>query len=289
MQIPSVDTILRDALIEDIGYGDITTSSIVPPEHKSKAILIAKEDFILAGIPFAERVFKLVDPALWYSARVDRGIRFKADKKDGDRVKKGTVIATVSGNTRSLLMAERVALNLVQRLSGIATLTHRFVDCVKGFPVKIIDTRKTTPNLRFFERYAVRIGGGYNHRFGLFDGVLIKDNHIVVAGGIEKAVKLAKMKAPHMMKIEVEVRNSMELKQALSAGADIVMLDNMTLKEIKNAVRIIRQKRLQTTIEVSGNINMENVREIAKAGVDLISIGALTHSAPAVDISMEIF
>ncbi len=289
MQIPSVDTILRDALIEDIGYGDITTSSIVPPEHKSKAILIAKEDFILAGIPFAERVFKLVDPALWYSARVDRGIRFKADKKDGDRVKKGTIIATVSGNTRSLLMAERVALNLLQRLSGIATLTHRFVDCVKGFPVKIIDTRKTTPNLRFFERYAVRIGGGYNHRFGLFDGVLIKDNHIVVAGGIEKAVKLAKMKAPHMMKIEVEVRNSMELKQALSAGADIVMLDNMTLKEIKNAVRIIRQKRLQTTIEVSGNINIENVREIAKAGVDLISIGALTHSAPAVDISMEIF
>lgn len=289
MQIPSVDTILRNALIEDIGHGDITISSIVPPEHKSKAILIAKEDFILAGIPFAERVFKLVDPALWYSARVDRGIRFKADKKDGDRVKKGTVIATVSGNTRSLLMAERVALNLLQRLSGIATLTHRFVDCVKGFSVKIVDTRKTTPNLRFFERYAVRIGGGYNHRFGLFDGILIKDNHIVAAGGIEKAVKLAKMKAPHMMKIEVEVRNSMELKQALSAGADIVMLDNMTLKEIKNAVRIIRQKRLQTTIEVSGNINMENVREIAKAGVDLISIGALTHSAPAVDISMEIF
>jgi len=279
MQIPSVDTILRDALIEDIGHGDITTSSIVPPKHKSKAILIAKEDFILAGIPFAERVFKLVD----------RGIRFKADKKDGDRVKKGTVIATVSGNTRSLLMAERVALNLVQRLSGIATLTHRFVDCVNGFSVRIVDTRKTTPNLRFFERYAVRIGGGYNHRFGLFDGVLIKDNHIVAAGGIERAVRLARMNAPHMMKIEVEVRNSTELEEALSAGADIVMLDNMTLKEIKNAVRGIRQKRLQTTIEVSGNINMENVREIAKAGVDLISIGALTHSAPAVDISMEIF
>lgn len=274
----SIDKALINALLEDIGHGDVTTSSIIPPEHKSKAVLIAREDFVLAGIPFAEKVFKLVN----------RGIRFKAKKKDSDSVKKGTVIATVSGDTAALLMAERVALNLLQRLSGIATITRRFVDCVKGSPVKIVDTRKTTPNFRLFEKYAVRIGGGYNHRFGLFDGVLIKDNHIKAVGGIEKAIRLAKMKVHHMMKIEVEVRNIMEVKQALSAGVDIIMLDNMPLKEIKNAVRVIRQKRPYTIIEVSGNIKMENVSEIAKTGIDLISIGALTHSAPAVDISMEI-
>jgi len=278
MQIPSVNTILINALIEDIGHGDITTSLIVPSGHKSKAILIAREDLILAGIPFAEMVFKLLN----------RWIMFEANKKDGESVKKGTVIAKAGGDTRSLLMAERVALNILQRLSGITTLTRRFVECIKGLPVKIVDTRKTTPNFRFFEKYAVRLGGGYNHRFGLFDGILIKDNHIAAVGSVKKAVRLARSNAHHMLKIEVEVKGISEVKQALAAGADVIMLDNMPQEDIKKAVKIIHQERPQTIIEVSGNINIENVREIAKTGVDLISIGALTHSAPAVNISMEI-
>ncbi|MBI5050181.1 MAG: carboxylating nicotinate-nucleotide diphosphorylase [Nitrospirae bacterium] len=277
--MPFIDKILADALSEDIGHGDITTSLIIPPERKARAVLIAKEDLILAGIPFAEKIFK----------SVNKDIKFKADKKDGGSVKKGTIIAELSGNARSLLTAERVALNLLQRLSGIATLTHSFVKCVDGFPVKIVDTRKTTPGLRFFEKYAVMAGGGYNHRFGLFDGVLIKDNHIALTGGVKKAVRLARSKAHHMLKVEAEVKNMREVKEALSSGADIIMLDNMPVKEIKNAVKIIRLHQPKTVVEASGNINLENVRQIAAAGVDLISVGALTHSAPAVDISMKIF
>lgn len=274
----SVDTILKNALLEDIGCGDITTSSVISPEHKSTAVLIAKEDFILAGIPFAEKIFKLINPQ----------IRFKTNKKDSNRVKKGEVIATIRGNTRSLLMAERVALNLLQRLSGIATLTNRFIKCVNGLPVKIVDTRKTTLGLRFFEKYAVRVGGGHNHRFGLFDGILIKDNHIAAGGGIKNTVRLARQKAHPLLKIEVEAKNIREVREALSAGADAIMLDNMSLKEIKRAVKIIRQKRPEIIIEVSGNVNREDVRRIAETGVDLISIGALTYSTPAVDISMKI-
>ncbi|MBI4654105.1 MAG: carboxylating nicotinate-nucleotide diphosphorylase [Nitrospirae bacterium] len=279
MKYLSIDAVLLNALMEDIGHGDVTTSAVIPADHKSIADIIAKEDFTLAGIPFTERIFNLVN----------KDIKFKANKKDGDSVKKGTVIARVSGNTRSLLMAERVALNLLQRLSGIATFTRRFVECVRGFSVKIIDTRKTTPGMRFFEKYAVRIGGGYNHRFGLFDGILIKDNHLAVTGGVREAIKLAKLNINHMLKIEVEAKNIREVKEALSAGADVIMLDNMPLAEIKNAVKIIRLKRPEIIIEVSGNINIGNVREVAKTGVDLISIGAITHSAPAPDISMKIF
>lgn len=278
MEYFSIDAILKNALLEDIGHGDITTSSIISPEHKSTAVLIAKEDFILAGIPFAEKIFKLINPE----------IRFKTNKKDSDRVKKGAVIATIRGNTRSLLMTERVALNLLQRLSGIATLTNRFIKCVNGLPVKIVDTRKTTPGLRFFEKYAVRVGGGHNHRFGLFDGILIKDNHIVAGGGIKNTVRSARQKAHPLLKVEVEAKNIRGVREVLSAGADAIMLDNMSLKEIKRAVKIIRQKRPETIIEASGNVNRENVRKIAETGVDLISIGALTHSAPAVDISMKI-
>lgn len=278
MEYFSIDAILKNALLEDIGRGDITTSSIISPEHKSTAVLIAKEDFILAGIPFAEKIFKLINPE----------IRFKTNKKDSDRVKKGAVIATIRGNTRSLLMTERVALNLLQRLSGIATLTNRFIKCVNGLPVKIVDTRKTTPGLRFFEKYAVRVGGGHNHRFGLFDGILIKDNHIVAGGGIKNTVRSARQKAHPLLKVEVEAKNIRGVREVLSAGADAIMLDNMSLKEIKRAVKIIRQKRPETIIEASGNVNRENVRKIAETGVDLISIGALTHSAPAVDISMKI-
>ncbi len=274
----SFDSVLIKALSEDIGHCDVTTSAVIPTGHKSKAALIAKEDFILAGISFAGRVFSLADA----------GIKFKAYKKDGSRVKKGTVIARVSGSTAGLLKAERTALNLLQRLSGIATLTHKFVECVKGLRVKITDTRKTAPNLRFFEKYAVRAGGGYNHRFGLFDGVLIKDNHIAAAGGIAKAVRLARSKTHHIMKIEVEAKNIKEVKQALSAGADIIMLDNMPVKEMKNAVKVIRLQNPRILIEASGSVTLQNVRQIAETGVDMISAGAITHSAPAVDISMKV-
>jgi nicotinate-nucleotide pyrophosphorylase (carboxylating) len=281
-----IESILKQALLEDIGEGDITTCAVIPENHKSKAVLIAGETFLLAGIPFAERIFQLVCPVR--KGIISHGVKFIANKKDGDTVKKGTIIARISGNTRGLLTGERTALNFLQRLSGIATLTRRFVECVDGLPVKIVDTRKTTPGIRIFEKYAVRVGGGGHHRFGLFDGVLIKDNHISVAGSIEKAVKKVRENAQHMLKVEVEVKNIKEVKSALSAGAEIIMLDNMSLKDIKKSVRIIREQNPHVLIEASGNIRMENVRAVAETGVDLISVGALTHSAVAVDISMDI-
>lgn len=273
-----VDNILLNALHEDIGNGDVTTSALVPEKHVSSAIIIAKGDFILAGLPFAERIFKITD----------RNIKFRAVNKDGSRIKAKTVIAKISGSTGNLLMAERTALNLLQRLSGIATLTDKYVQSVKDLKVKIADTRKTAPGLRFFDKYAVRTGGGCNHRFGLFDGVLIKDNHIAAIGGVGKAVKLARAKVQHLFNIEVEVKNIAEVKEALSARADVIMLDNMNVDMMKRAVSIIRRKAPGVLIEASGNVNFENVRSIAATGVDLISIGALTHSAPAADISMKI-
>ena len=276
--LSKTDSILINALLEDIGEGDVTTNTIIPENHRAKAVLIAREDFVLAGLPFTERIFQLLNSEL----------KFKAHKKDGDIVKKGTVIAAINGNTRSLLTAERTALNILQRLSGIATLTCRFVEKVKGLPVKIIDTRKTMPGLRTFEKYAVRAGGGKNHRFGLFDGILIKDNHINAAGGIEKAVMMAKLKAQHMLKIEVEAKNIREVRSALSADAEIIMLDNMSIEDIMKSVKLIRSQNPKVIIEASGNINLENVRVIAETGIDLISVGALTHSAAAVDISMDI-
>ncbi|MBI5675058.1 MAG: carboxylating nicotinate-nucleotide diphosphorylase [Nitrospirae bacterium] len=274
----TVDSVLRNALNEDIGTGDITTLSIVPEKDISKALIIAKEDFILAGLSFAERTFKLVN----------KDVKFKAMKRDGSKIKKGTVIAEINGNTRSILMAERTALNLLQRLSGIATLTSKFVRRVAGLPVKILDTRKTTPGLRFFEKYAVKMGGGCNHRYGLFDGMLIKDNHIAAAGGLKKTVKLARSSGYDLFKIEVEAKSIKEVKEALSSGADIIMLDNMSVDEMIKAVKIIRFHKADTIIEASGNVNLENVRAIAETGVDMISVGALTHSAPASDISMKI-
>lgn len=274
----TVDSVLRNALNEDIGSGDITTSAIVPERDISEAVIIAKENFILAGISFAERTFKLVS----------REVKFKANKRDGSRIRKGTVIAEIKGDTRSLLMAERTALNLLQRLSGIATLTSRFVERVAGLPIKILDTRKTTPGLRFFEKYAVKMGGGCNHRYGLFDGILIKDNHISAAGGVKKAVKLARLRVDKSFKIEIEARSIKEVKEALSAGADIIMLDNMSVDEMTKAVKIIRSHKADVVIEASGNVDLENVRAVAETGVDMISVGALTHSAPAADISMKI-
>ncbi len=273
-----IDKFLKKALREDIGNGDVTTDSIIDGAHRSSARIAAKEDFVVAGIYFAEKVFKIVDAE----------IKFKALAKDGDSVKKGQTIALISGRTRSLLKAERTALNLLQRLSGIATLTRRFTDCIDGLPVKILDTRKTTPGLRSFEKYAVRVGGGCNHRFGLFDGILIKDNHISAAGGIRKAVGLVRKNAHHLLKIEVETKNLKEVKTALSAGVDVIMLDNVQIETIRKAVDIIRRQKPGVLIEASGNINLNNVSAVAETGVDMISIGALTHSARAVDISMKI-
>jgi nicotinate-nucleotide pyrophosphorylase (carboxylating) len=272
-----IDEAILNALREDIGSGDVTTSAMVPESHRSQAVLIAKGDFVLAGLPVADRVFRTVDDSL----------KFKAVRREGSAVKKGNVIANVTGSTASLLKAERTALNFLQRMSGIATLTKRYVGAVKGLDVRITDTRKTAPGLRYFDRYAVRTGGGTNHRYGLFDGILIKDNHIAAAGGIGKAVKLARSGGHHLLKMEVEVNSIREVKEALSAGADVIMLDNMSLEMMKEAVAVIRIQDPIVLIEASGNVDLDTVRKIAETGVDLISVGSLTHSVTAADISMK--
>ena len=271
---PSVINIIYSALEEDIGQGDVTTNLLIPEDRKSKAYCIAKENFVLAGLPFAREVFMILD----------HSILFKTLYNDGSKVKKGNIIAEISGKTCVILKGERVSLNILQRLSGIATLTNRYVEKTRGLKAKIVDTRKTTPCHRFMEKYAVKVGGGYNHRFGLFDGILIKDNHIKTLGSIKKAVREAK-KGHHLFKIEVEVKNLKELKEAIESGADIIMLDNMSVRDMKEAVKIAKGRVM---LEASGNISLENVREVAETGVDLISVGALTHSAPAVDISLKI-
>lgn len=270
----SVIDLIHRALEEDIGPGDITTSLLIPEDNESRALYISKGNFVLAGLPFVKEVLRILDPS----------ISFKTFFDEGDKVRKGDVIAEVSGKTRVILEGERVSLNILQRLSGIATLTSMYVEKIKGLKAKIVDTRKTTPCQRFMEKYAVRMGGGGNHRFGLFDGILIKDNHIEVVGSIKKAVELAK-KSHHLTKIEVEVENLHDLKEAIAAGADIVMLDNMSISDIKKAVKIADGRVM---LEVSGGIKLENVRDVAEAGVDLISVGALTHSAEAADISLKI-
>jgi nicotinate-nucleotide pyrophosphorylase (carboxylating) len=272
-----IDRIIKNALEEDIGSGDITTTALISEDSVSSASLTAKGSFVLAGLPFAKRTFELVD----------KGLKFRALINDGSRVKAGTVVATIKGSTSSLLTAERTALNILQRLSGIATLTNEYVKAVKGLGTGIADTRKTAPGLRFFDKYAVKTGKGTNHRFGLFDGMLIKDNHIAAAGSVANAIKLARGKAHHLLKIEVEVKNLKEVREAVSTGADIIMLDNMQPGRIKKSVDIIRKNASSITIEASGNVSLKNVRKIAETGVDLISIGALTHSAPAADISLK--
>ena len=271
----NIQGIIETALREDIGAGDITTTATVDKKAEGSAEIIVKEGLIVAGILIAEAVFKTVDA----------GIAFKAFVKDGESVKKGKTIARISGRLSSLLAGERVALNFLQRLSGIATLTSYFVAKVKGCRAKILDTRKTTPGLRILEKYAVRMGGGFNHRFGLCDGILIKDNHIAAVGSIMEAVLRARENIPHNMLIEVEAKNLDEVRGAILAGADVIMLDNMKPAVMKQAVKIIGKKAL---IEASGGVNLQNVMVIAKTGVDFISVGALTHSARAVDISMEV-
>ena len=275
LDIPQgVSALLRRALEEDIGCGDITASLLLPEENVSKAHIIAKGGFVLAGLPFVREVFRILDPSL----------SFKTFFRDGDRIKKGDVIAEVWGKTRTILSGERVSLNILQRLSGIATLTCSYNDKIQGTKAKIVDTRKTTPCLRFMEKYAVRTGGGGNHRFGLFDGILIKDNHIKAVGSIKESVNRAK-KGHHLLKIEVEVETLDQLREAIEAGADVVMLDNMPLHEMKEAVTLVKGRVL---LEASGNVTLENIKDIAETGVDFISAGALTHSAPAADISLKI-
>lgn len=276
MEIPlEVREFIASALREDLGTGDITSSLTIPEEQTSFAELIAKEDFVLAGLPFAEQAFLLVDS----------GTEFDAMAAEGSEVKKGSKIAMLKGRTRGLLAAERVSLNILQRLSGVATLTREFVKAVEGLDAAIFDTRKTTPGMRFMEKYAVRMGGGRNHRMGLYDAVLIKDNHIEAAGGVGKAVALARAVKSLKKEIEVEVENIGQLGDALEAGANVIMLDNMSLEDVRKAVELGKGKAL---LEVSGGVTLDNVRRMAETGVDMISVGALTHSAPAVDISMEV-
>ncbi len=272
-----IDNVIQQALNEDIGNGDITSQILLPENHKSTAELVAKADFIVAGMPFFERVFHMVD----------RKIECRMNVKDGAEIKTGTVMARITGTTRGILTAERTALNLLQRMCGIATMTSEFVKAVKGHEVKITDTRKTAPGLRFFDKYAVRAGGGQNHRFGLYDGLLIKDNHIAAVGSIKGAVKRARSGAHHLSKIEVEVKNLSEAREALSAGADIIMLDNMPPEKMRKAVVIIRSSAADVLIEASGNVELDTIGTIAETGVDFISAGALTHSVTAADISLK--
>ena len=275
MDMPStVIQLLQHAIEEDVGNGDITTALLIPEESESRALYVAKANFVIAGFPFAKEVFNILD----------KDTVFKTYFAEGAKVRKGDILGEVSGKTKTLLAGERVGLNILQRLSGVATLTSSFVDAVMGTGAKIIDTRKTTPCMRFMEKYAVRMGGGVNHRFGLFDGILIKDNHIEAVGSITKAVSLAKA-GHHLVKIEVEVENLNDLQEAIEAGADVIMLDNMSVNDMKEAVKIV-QKRVP--LEASGNVSLQNVREIAETGVDLISVGALTHSVVAADISLKI-
>jgi nicotinate-nucleotide pyrophosphorylase (carboxylating) len=270
-----VDKIIEQALLEDIGTGDITTKSIIPSNLKAKGIIKTSEEGVVAGLGIACLVFK----------KLDSDITFQEQIKDGTKVARGKVLAEITGPARTILNGERVALNFLQRMSGIATITSKFCQKVKDFPARIVDTRKTTPGLRILEKYAVRMGGGYNHRFGLYDAVLIKDNHIAVAGGIKSAVNFVRKQISHTVKIEVEVENLSQFQEALEMKVDIIMLDNMNLDTMKEAVKMVKGKVL---IEASGGITLEKARKIAQTGVDLISIGALTHSVKSMNISMEI-
>lgn len=270
-----VDNIIENALQEDIGTGDLTTLSTVPAGSVTEGFIYAKEGGVLAGLPIAKRVFEILSSDL----------RFIAQKADGDRIVKGDIIAVVSGPAQAVLCGERVCLNLLQRMSGIATRTAGIAEIIKDYKTVVVDTRKTTPGLRILEKYAVTVGGGKNHRFGLYDAVLIKDNHIKVSGGIQKAVSLARANAPHTTKIEVEVENLESVNEALEAKADIIMLDNMDLEMIREAVSTINGR---AQIEVSGGVNESNVLDYAKAGVDIVSVGALTHSVKALDISLDV-
>ena len=270
-----VETLISRALAEDIGSGDITTACTVSPGAEGRGRIVAREPLVLAGSTVARQVFLTVEPSLDVTLPL----------QDGNQAMVGEALLRVTGNLAAMLTAERTALNFLQRLSGIATITRAFVDKVAGTPARILDTRKTTPGYRLLEKAAVRAGGGYNHRFGLYDGVLIKDNHIAAAGSIQQALKAARTCKPKSLRVEVEVETLDQLAEAIAAGADTIMLDNMDLATMAEAVRRTGGK---VPLEASGGITLDNVREVAATGVDLISVGALTHSARAVDMSMEI-
>lgn len=274
----ATEKLIKMALEEDLGSGDVTTLSTVPPGTVARALIKTKQDCVVAGIQVLGLVFRTLDPSLKIEARV----------ADGDTLKTGDPIMSVTGNVTSILMAERVALNFVQRLCGIATLTSRFVAAIAGSQTEIVDTRKTTPGWRSLEKYAVQVGGARNHRHGLFDGILIKDNHIRAAGTITDAIAHAQRLAPHGLKIEVEAADFNEVKEAARSGADIILFDNMDEALLRESVSFVRSEFPAIKLEASGGIILDNVARVAACGVDFISVGALTHSAPAIDISLDL-
>ncbi len=275
LNLRSLDPLIELAFAEDIGIGDITTEATVPTSQQAVGTFIAKSDGVIAGLPVAERTFKKLESTLIFRSFVN----------DGDTITANTPIGEIQGNAKSILTGERTALNFLQRLSGVATLTAQFVKAVAGYDVKIVDTRKTTPGWRALQKYAVRVGGGHNHRFGLYDGILIKDNHIVAAGGIRNAVQRARQTAPHTAKIEVEVEDIQQVTEAFEAEADILLLDNMPIDMMTQVVQQIGNRAIT---EASGGITLETIQTTAATGVDLISVGALTHSAMPMDISLKL-
>jgi nicotinate-nucleotide pyrophosphorylase (carboxylating) len=274
MKEDAADTLIEAALKEDMPQGDITSESIIAADSESEAIILAKEEGVLAGIDVAERVFHKIDPS----------VVFKKNLNDGQKFKKGQTLATIQGPSVSLLKGERTALNFLQRMSGVATNTQNFVQALQGTTTKILDTRKTTPGLRYLEKYAVKMGGGENHRFNLSDMVLIKDNHLRIVGSISQAVKNARERIKPGVKVEVEATSLEEVQEAVQSGADMIMLDNMSKGEMKEVVKQVKGK---VPIEVSGKVTLSRVKEIASLGVDFISVGSLTHSYKSVDISIE--
>ena len=275
MITPRTDQLIDLAIEEDAGLGDVTSRTIFPEKHRSRAFISAGHDLVICGLEVAARVFLRVDPKLEVTLTA----------RDGERIKSGGKVLAVTGPTAALLTAERTALNFIQRLSGVATLSRKFADAVAGTGVRVVDTRKTTPGYRALEKYAVRCGGCVNHRSSLGEHVLIKDNHIAAAGSLTKAVKLARAAAPHLAKIEVEAKTTAEVREALSAKADVILLDNMTPPQVEAAVVLINGAAV---VEVSGGVRFETLRDYALPGVDVISVGALTHSAPAADLSLTI-
>ncbi|WP_128896578.1 carboxylating nicotinate-nucleotide diphosphorylase [Longirhabdus pacifica] len=270
---------IKSWLQEDIGTGDVSALVTIPETHQSKGIIHAKQDGVIAGLPLIAMIFNIIDPQMQIQLLIP----------EGEHVSKGTTIAEINGNTRNILSGERLVLNLLQRLSGIASKTKQFATIIEDLDSNIADTRKTTPGLRVLEKYAVRIGGGVNHRVGLYDAVMIKDNHIKAAGGITAAVSNARKSIPHTMKIEVEVESLQEVTEALSAGADIIMLDNMHAEHMVQAVHQIREVNHNITIEASGGINLQSIRSVAETGVDIISIGGLTNGVQTIDISLDLY
>jgi nicotinate-nucleotide pyrophosphorylase (carboxylating) len=277
--LPYIRKIVQAALEEDIGFGDLTSNALFSPNMSAQAQIVAKEAMVVAGLVIAKEVF----------LQVDTSLKIQRHQQDGDWVKANTKLLTISGNAQSLLQAERVALNFLQRLSGISSLTRQFCEAIQTPGVKIADTRKTTPGLRGLEKWAVRLGGGHNHRLSLHDGILIKDNHVMILAAhhisLSQACRKAKQQAPHGLRISVEVETLAQARQALEGGADIILLDNMSPAKIRQAVKLIKGQAL---IEVSGGINLKNIQVMANSGADIISIGALTHSAPAMDLSLDI-